>query len=84
MKEILMITQSKLKAQILKELVEKPLTPGLLSKVMKKPRPSISRALNDLIEYHLVKCDNPDDTKFRFYSITTKGKDALKEAKKYQ
>jgi len=35
-------------------------------------------------KYKLIKCENPKDPNYRFYSITAKGKDALKEAKKYQ
>ncbi|MFA4960082.1 MAG: MarR family winged helix-turn-helix transcriptional regulator [Candidatus Pacearchaeota archaeon] len=41
-----------------------------------------SRALKELIEKKLIVCKNPGDRVFKFYKITKKGKDVLKEAKK--
>ncbi len=82
-KNFIVVMKSKINYEILRQLDEKPLIPIMLSKALKRPRPSISRALNELVEHNLVKCENPKDKKFRFYSITSIGKDVLKEAGKY-
>lgn len=80
----MVIVKSKLKASMLKELDNKPLSPVLLSKVLKRPRPSVSRALIELQDEGFVKLANPDDEgKWRFYEITAKGKKAFKDAQRY-
>ncbi len=62
----------------------------LLSKVQKISQPEImrnskqykshnSRTLKELTDKKLITCINPTDRVFRFYKITNKGKEILKE-----
>lgn len=41
----------------------------------------VSRTLKELHEWKLIKCLNPDDRDYRFYSLTTEGKKVLRVAK---
>jgi predicted transcriptional regulator len=65
----------------------------LLSKVQKISQPEImrnskqykshnSRTLKELTDKKLVTCINPTDRVFRFYKITNKGKQILREVDK--
>ncbi len=65
----------------------------LLSKVQKISQPEImrhskqykshnSRTLKELIDNKLISCINPEDRAFKFYKITKKGKEILKEAER--
>jgi len=40
---------------------------------------NVSNSLAELLSKNLIKCVNPQDKMFRFYIITNKGKESLKE-----
>jgi predicted transcriptional regulator len=82
MDEIINLLKSKLKIQILKTLSE-ALTPIMISKLIKRPRSSISRSILELKQQNLVKCLNPKSDKWRKYEVTLKGKTILKKAEKF-
>jgi len=71
--------RSKLRLEILKKLREKPQIASFLSHEMKKHREVISRIFLDLQEVGLAECSNKEDPSFRYYKITRKGKEVLKE-----
>jgi len=65
-------------------------TLNLLSKQTQLSQPEIMRALNqykshnsatikELVQKDLIRCINPEDRSFKFYKITKKGKNILKE-----
>jgi len=74
--------RSKLRLEVLKELAQKPQIASFLSEKMKKHRESISRVFIDLQKEGLAKCEKPELPNFRFYKITLKGKEVLKEKEK--
>jgi len=39
----------------------------------------ISRTLKEPLEQKLIICENPEDRSFKFYKISKKGKDVLRE-----
>ncbi len=84
MKEIISLLRSKLKKEILKKLNEKELTPVMVAKILKKPRPSISRTMTEMSEEKFIECINPKADRWRFYTITKKGKNALKKIEEYE
>ena len=73
--------RSKLRIEILTELDKKPQIATFLARDLKKHREVISRIFLDLQNKNLAKCTNPKDPHFRYYQITSKGKEILKEAK---
>lgn len=84
MDQVIGLLRSKLKIEILNTLSSKSLTPLMISKILKRPRPSISRAILDLNKLGYVKCLNPEKDRWRKYKITKKGKEILKKIKIYQ
>jgi predicted transcriptional regulator len=60
---------------------EKPLAPLQISKEANIARSNVSTKLGQLTKRNLVKCINPKARKWRFYVITDKGKNVLKEIK---
>lgn len=83
MEELLILIRSKLKRQILALLKDKPYSPILISKLLKKHLSSISRSIMELEQEDFVKCKNPNSDRWRFYEITEKGATTLKEAQRY-
>jgi predicted transcriptional regulator len=75
---LIFLKRSKLRANILKKINEKPQIASFLACKMKKHREVISRIFLKLQEKGLAKCKNPTSRNFRFYEITKKGKDAIK------
>ncbi|MFA6419456.1 MAG: hypothetical protein WCW13_01535 [archaeon] len=67
------LRRSKIKPHLL-ELLSEPKTVTDLKKLTTLHRESISRALIDLEKQGLVKCLNPEQPNFRYYSLTKKGK----------
>lgn len=52
------------------------------STIMKKTgmyKGHISRTLKELLDYKLIRCENPEDRSFKFYKIEKKGIKILKE-----
>ena len=76
--------RSSISRRILETLAssKKPLTPKIIAKEGKMSPSNISTRLIILRDGDLVECVNPEDRKWRFYRITRKGLEILKEAKK--
>ncbi|MDO8516701.1 MAG: hypothetical protein Q7S33_01115 [Nanoarchaeota archaeon] len=73
------LARSKLRLEVLKKLNEKPQIASFLAHDFNKHREAISRVFLDLKKIGLAKCKNPEDPHFRFYMITRKGREILKE-----
>lgn len=82
-KDIGFVARSKRRKEVLK----------ILSKVSKMSQPEImkiseqykshnSRTIKELNNRWLISCINPEDRSYKFYKITKKGKDILKETEK--
>lgn len=71
--------RSRLRLEVLKELDKKPQIASFLAHKMRKHREVISRIFLELQEKEIAKCKNPESPHFRFYIITKKGKNILKE-----
>ncbi len=82
--EISLVLGSPLCRKILELLgkTEHPLTPLEISKGTGIARSNVSTKLMDLTRFKLVICVNPERRKWRFYKITRKGEDTLKEARR--
>ena len=78
------ILSSPLKKLILEELDQKPQTASYMAKEKQKHRASISRAFRELKEIGLIRCKNEWLHRFRFYSITEKGKNILQKIKEME
>ncbi len=76
---LIFLARSKLRLEVLKELNKKPQIASFLAQRMKKHREVISRIFLDLQGKGLAKCKNPQSPSFRYYNITKKGKNALKD-----
>jgi predicted transcriptional regulator len=74
--------RSKLRLTVLKEINKKPQIASFLAKELNKHREVISRIFLDLQKQNLAKCQNPKNPHFRYYEITNKGKEILKEFSK--
>lgn len=61
---------------------KEPLAPVQISKITKIQRTNVSKKLIPLVERKLIKCINPESRKWRFYVITNKGKEVLKQIEK--
>jgi len=59
--------------------LEEPKIPKKIADDTKFSLSNVSNSLSELLNKGLIKCVNPEDKLFRFYVITNKGKNALKE-----
>ncbi len=66
------------------ELLEKPKTPKMLSKILNTSLPNISMKLRALEKVGLVECINPQDPKGKIYKLTEVGKEVLKKIKEME
>ena len=73
--ELLSFIQGRTRSICLKELMNGPRTPGMISKSSGKNLSHISRALKELRKKGLAECKNPKSAKNRFYQITKKGEE---------
>ncbi len=71
---------SRFRIETLKVLRGKETTPSQLAQSMERSRSTVSSLLRGLAEKGLVECLNPNQRKGRLYSITDKGKEALRKA----
>ena len=53
-----------------------------IMKELKRYKSHNSRTIKELSDKKLIVCVNPEDRSFKFYKITKKGKNILKEAKR--
>ncbi len=81
--EILFVVRGKRRKVVLFSLKDDMKTPRKISKELKLSIPNVSTSLNELKTKGLVECKNPNDPYHKIYSITTKGKEILKEIPKY-
>lgn len=72
------LARSNKRVQILKSLVDSDKIPSIISKEIGDSNHHVSKYLKNLKEKGLVICLNENDKRFRFYSITPKGKKYLK------
>lgn len=72
------LARSDKRVQILKSLNNSDKIPSMISKEIGDSSHHVSKYLKTLKEKGLVVCLNEDDKRFRFYSITSKGKKYLK------
>lgn len=79
---LIFFARSKLRLRVLKELNKKPQIASFLANKIKKHREVISRIFLDLQKLGFAKCSNPESPHFRYYKITKKGKEILKELTK--
>jgi DNA-binding MarR family transcriptional regulator len=77
--EVSFVLGSKLCKKILECLSasNEPLAPLQISKLTDIARSNVSTKLGQLSKRNLVKCMNPKVRKWRFYTITDKGKEVL-------
>ncbi|MGQ4876558.1 MAG: winged helix-turn-helix domain-containing protein [Promethearchaeia archaeon] len=76
------ITSSTIRFKILIELNKKQNIPSRLAKSLNIPISHISKTLTELESHQLVNCLTPNRRKGKFFSITNKGKDILKQINK--
>ncbi len=75
---ISLITSSKIRFKVLTRLNKSKFTPSDLSKNLEIHISAISRALSELTEKELINCLTDKRTKFKYYEISEKGKEVLK------
>lgn len=71
------LARSSKRVQILKSLTNEDKIPSIISKEIGDKNHHVSKHLKSLKEKGLIICLNEDDKRFRFYSITPKGKKYL-------
>jgi DNA-binding MarR family transcriptional regulator len=82
-KSISFIARSKRRKEVLEILARvKKMSQPEIMKVCEQYKSHNSRTLKELKEKVFISCINPEDRAYKFYKITKKGKDALKEVKK--
>lgn len=54
--------------------LEKPKIPKEIAESCKVSIHNVSKSLKELVDRGLIKCENPKDKFYRFYSLTDKGK----------
>jgi len=59
--------------------LDKPKIPKEIAKECGVSIHNVSKSIKELVDKKLVVCKNPKDKFFRFYELTTKGKNILKE-----
>ena len=80
--DVSFILRSPVRRRILEMLSSRSaLTPIMIAKELKLDKANVSRRITELAERKLIECKNPEDRKFRFYSITDRGKKLLKVVK---
>ena len=80
----IILLRSKLKMEILKAVSKEPLTPTMISKLIRRPRPSVSRGIRELEKAGFVRCLDPTKDRWRLYQITNIGEKILKEAMRFR
>lgn len=67
------IVASKYRQGVLRSLHEHPKTPTQIADEIKKHQSHVSKTLQELVEFDLVICLNPDAKKGRLYELTEQG-----------
>ena len=75
------VARSKRRKELLEILNKsKEISQPEIMKLSKQYKSHNSRTLKELSDKELILCVNPEDRVFKFYKITKKGKEILKEA----
>ena len=61
--------------------LDKPMIPKEIGEHCNVSIHNVSKSLKELADKGLIVCKNPEDKFYRFYELTKKGKDILKEVK---
>lgn len=72
------LKRGKRRLNVLKNLKDKPKTPKEIASEIKLSTSNVSNALLELKKENLVKCLTPNAHFYRYYEITNKGKNILK------
>ncbi len=54
--------------------LDKPKIPKEIAEICKVSIHNVSKSLKELLNRELIKCENPKDKFYRFYTLTDKGK----------
>ena len=79
---ISLLARSKRRTNVLKSLEKENKIPSKISKDINDNSNHVSKYLKTLKDAELVECLNEDDKRYRFYSITEKGKYYLDKVEK--
>ncbi len=79
---ISLLARSKRRINVLKSLEKENKIPSRIGKDIKDNSNHVSKYLKTLKDAELVECLNEDDKRYRFYSITEKGKYYLEKVEK--
>ena len=79
---ISLLARSKRRTKVLKSLEKENKIPSKISKDINDNSNHVSKYLKTLKDAELVECLNEDDKRYRFYSITEKGKYYLDKVEK--
>ena len=77
-----LLARSKKRLNVLKSLENEDKIPSKISKEINDNSNHVSKYLRTLKDAELVECLNEDDKRYRFYSITDKGKYYLEKVEK--
>ena len=80
---ISLLARSKKRIKVLKSIETENKIPSKISKDINDNSNHVSKYLKTLKEAELVECLNEEDKRYRFYSITDKGKYYLNKVEKY-
>jgi len=61
--------------------LDKPKIPKEIASACNVSIHNVSKSLKELADKGLIKCKNPKDKFYRFYELTNKGKNIIKELK---
>ncbi|MBL7147339.1 MAG: winged helix-turn-helix transcriptional regulator [Nanoarchaeota archaeon] len=73
------LQKGKRRLNVLKSLKDKPKTPKEIASELKLSTSNVSNALLELSKQNLVKCITPTAHFYRYYEITKKGKNIIKQ-----
>lgn len=82
MRIVSLLARSERRIKVLKSLENEDKIPSRISKEIEDNSNHVSKYLKSLKEAELVKCLNEDDKRYRYYSITNKGKYYLDKVEK--
>lgn len=67
------IVASEYRQQVLHSLHDHPKTPTQIANEIKKHQSHVSKTLQEIVEFDLAKCLNPNAKKGRLYELTEQG-----------
>jgi len=62
--------------------LDKPMIPKEIAQKCNVSIHNVSKSLRELVDRGLIICKNPNDKFYRFYELTKRGKELLKELEK--